>query len=521
MGSMVLRGYSPLVGLVVILAMLVAFVPSKSPRAILGGGAGSGAGSGSAAGPSGSAGEGTAPAGAAKGSACEGGARQTVEPYSPPCLTFSGDNGGATSKGVTAKEVGVAYREGNLPSLFAVAGKVAKRANIQDSPEDVRRTIEAYFDYFNQKFELYGRKAKVSFYKGVGDQLSEFFGAGAEAAGADALKVGQEMKAFADLSVLTAPYAEALVRQKVVAIPPIHMSQQWYDRQAPYAWGVFVDCTRLADTIVDYGMKRGLGKPAAFAGDPELRTKPRTLGVIAPEQPWYQECLNGAEQKLNKAGFKFTHRINYRLDFSRLATDAPGMIAQMKAKGVTTVVCACDPILPIFLTGQATQQGYKPEWFVAATALTDVDLLGQIYDQEQWSHAGGVSFLGDIYQGPKAESYRAYKAVRKDEPAFIHDVLYYPVLLFFLGLHMAGPNLTPESFRDGLFNYPATLGETGTWSFGPGDYTATDDAREIYFDPDAVSPFNNAKGRYVTTLEGKRFFGDGWPQGQPAFPVRN
>lgn len=520
--GMVLRGYSPLIGLTIVIALLVGLVPSKRSEGAIGaGGSIGGVGVTATTAPTGDPGS-AVPLGVSKGNDCAGGERQTVEPYSPPCLKFTGDNGGGTYNGVTKDTITVAFREGNLPSLYAVAGQVAQRLNIKDTNDDVQRTIKAYFDYFNKNFQLYGRKAEVKFYKGQGDQLQEFFGGNPEAATADAITVAQEVKALADLSVLTVPYAEALVRQKVMAIPPIHMSRGWYEKHAPYTWGVFVDCTRLVETILDYGVKRLFGKPAIYAGDPSMRTQKRKFAVITPEQPWYKECVDDGLAKLEKEhNLKIDFRLNYKLDFSRLSTDAPNIVAQLKARGITTVACGCDPILPLFMGSQATQQNYNPEWFVAATALTDVDLIGQIYDTSQWRHAFGLSFLGDIYQGSKAESYRAYKSIRPDdEPAFIHDVLYYPVLLFFLGVHMAGPNLTPEAFQKGLFSMPPIKGETGTWSFGPGDYTATDDAREIYWDPKAISPFNNAPGRYVTALDGQRFFGNAWPEGQPQFPIK-
>lgn len=554
MSSLMLRGYAPLVVIVVALALLVFLVPSKGPteRATSAatssgttdndyGSDGSGTSAPGASTPvSGSAGpsavnsgngktinpgggESVAPPGVVPGATvsiagdCEGGAKQTIQPYSPPCIKFSGANNGASSPGVTGDTIKVAIREGNLPSLYAVAGQVAEKANIKDTNDDIRRTTIAYFDYFNKKFETYGRKVEPVFYKGQGDQLAEFFGGGVETANADGLKVAQEIKAFADLSVLTAPYADALVRQKVIAIPPIHMSRKWYADRAPYAYGVFVDCSRLLESIVDYGLKRLIGHPARYAGDPALRSQNRKIGLIVPEEPWYQECADRGAEMFESAGNKITKRIDYKLDFSRLSSDAVGMAAQMKDAGVTTLVCGCDPILPLFLTTQATQQNYRPEWAVVGTALTDVDLLAQIYDQEQWRHSAGLSFLSDIQNGPKSEAYRVYKEMRDDEPAFTNAILYYPILMMFLGIHMAGPNLTPETFRQGLFNYPATSGETGTWSFGPDDLTAMDDAREIYYDPKAISPFNGEAGRYVQSMEGR--YNTNWPTGEATFPI--
>lgn len=543
-----LGGYLPLAAFLLAAALLVAFVPSVPPEDVTVGSQGLEAGTGSArrgsgpAGPGpGSTGDGgpaevgtdgggteggggpapAAPQGAtvALADTCAGGARQTREPYSPPCITFEGDNGGATSLGVTGDTITVTYREGDLPSIYAVAGQVAEKANIKDTAEDIRRTIDAYVEYFNTHFQLYGRQVRVHYFKGQGDQLSEFFGGGAEGANADAIRVAQEIGSFADISALTTPYAEALVRQKVVAIPPVHMSQRWYDEHAPYAWGVLVDCSRLGASAVDWMMKRAWGRPAQYAGDPAYRGEQRRFGLIVPEEPWYQECANAGVADLEGRGGSFTHRINYTLDFQRLSQEAAGMIAQMKDRGVTSVVCMCDPVLPLFLTTQATQQEYRPEWVITGTALTDVDLLGQIYDPDQWRHAFGISFLGDVNQGVKAESYRAYKAVRSDEPAFIHDILYYPLLLMFLGIHGAGPELTPHTFEQGLFAYPPTEGETGRWSFGPGDRTATDNAREVYWGPDEISPFNSAPGRWMTALGGQRFITD-WPDGELGFPIQ-
>lgn len=538
-----LGGYLPLAALLLVCAVLVAFVPSVPPEdvaidsgrsAVDGISPGSGAsqvdpaeglpstpGEDGGGGGDGGPREPAATEGAtvALGDSCAGGARQTREPYSPPCVTFEGSNGGATSLGVTQDTITITFREGDLPSIYAVAGQVAEKANIRDTKDDIRRTISAYVEYFNKHFQLYGRQVRIQYYKGQGDQLSEFFGGGSEGANADAIQVAQEIKGFADISALTTPYAEALVRQKVIAIPPVHMSQRWYEDHAPYAYGVLVDCSRLSSSTVDWMMKRVWGRAAQYAGDPSFRTETRRFGMIVPEEPWYQECANAGVSELEERGGSFAHRINYTLDFQRLSQEAAGMVAQLKDRGVTTVVCLCDPVLPLFLTTQATQQEYHPEWVITGTALTDVDLLGQIYDPEQWRHAFGISFLSDVYQGVRAESYRAYKAVRTDEPAFIHDVLYYPILMFFLGLQGAGPNLTPQTFEQGLFSYPPTSGETGRWSFSPGDRTATDDAREVYWDPTATSPFNGAPGRWVTTLEGNRFVTN-WPEGDAVFPIQ-
>ncbi|MEW6477025.1 MAG: hypothetical protein AB1679_32615 [Actinomycetota bacterium] len=408
--------------------------------------------------------------------------------------------------------VTIAMRE---PEMFDTG--VNNQGRITDSPADLKRSILAHLEYFNRVYQTYGRKVQVVFYKAKVPMLAGTEGGYQEEANADALTVGQQIKAFADLTAAAPSFADALVRQGVVGFGTYHMSKSWYEARAPYAWASLPDCTWIAERSIDYVVKRLGQAPARFAGDEAMRSKPRAIGLVVPDSPWYQECANHAEGLYKSAGYRFARRVNYPLNFNQSAQTATNVVAQMKAAGVTTVMCMCDPLLPYFATPQANQQNYQPEWLVAGFGATDTDIVGQFYDQAQWSHAFGMGVVGELRSGYESESYRAYKAVRNDEPAQLRDIGYYALLWFFNCLQMAGPNLTPKTFEAGCFALPPRQGEIGLFKFGPGDYTAVSDAREVYWDPQAVSPWNNGKGRYVATLGGQRFSG-AWPQGEPAFP---
>jgi hypothetical protein len=583
---LILRGYGPLAGLVVVLLFLTMLVPSRplstvtmsgaadtpaSPvpvpsaeetvdeaaaalpvggEAVTGttlaatGSSGPAAGNRpgtrpSASGPAGASGRaGSAATGATAGAVagpgtvtsgrdCSGGTLQDSNtPYSPPCLKWNGtDNGGTTSRGVTKDTITVVMRENdNSSSNSKDSEKLKEQARekgLTDTKEDQIRSRDALLEYFNSKFQLYGRKVKLVTYQGRGNMIKEFSGSGQEEANADALKVGQEIGAFADLSAISQPYFDALTRQKVVSFGGLHLPESYYQSKAPYGWGQLIDCTTLVQNAADLLVKRF--KPnenAVRAGSAAMRQKPRKYGLLVPDDPVYKQCVNEAKPKLAAAGIQIAKEINYALDFSKMQQDAPNMAAQLKGAGVTTLILVTDPALPYFLTGAATQQDYWPEWFTSGAALTDIDILGQFYDQDQWQFAYGQSFLSDIFQGKDSESYRAFKAVRpNDEPAITRDQYYYSFLMLFIGLQMAGPNLTPDTFAAGLYAYPARTGSFGRWSFSPTDHTASDDAREIYYDRNALSAFNNTPGRWITLNGGRRYRGASWPADAPPAPI--
>ena len=91
------------------------------------------------------------------------------------------------------------------------------------------------------------------------------------------------------------------------------------------------------------------------------------------------------------------------------------------------------------------------------------------------------------------------------------------MLMLSIGFHMAGPNLNPQTFQAGMYSYPGALGPRGFWSFGPGDHTPTDDFREIWWDPERISPQNNKPGAWVQVGGGARYFPDNVPPGPPRY----
>lgn len=526
-----LRGYGPLVAFIVLFALMALFLPSTlrsttidTPQTPIDNGSTTSNGGGTNTGTKGSQGTkgtqgttstlgngGTAPP--AKGSCPDRKQQIPGDPYSPPCVAFSGSNGGATSRGVTAKEVVVSSRildeKGFQQTLAALAG-----AEITDDPPDIKRTISAFADYFNTHFQFYGRKMVMKYYDGKGSGTTELLGGGQAEAQADAINVAQNIKAFAEINGASAPFADALARQKVVAFGTPYLSRKWHLDHRPWNWSIATDCSIVAETAGEYYVNLLAGKNAEFAGG-DLKGTKRILAGLSPENPWYAECHDDFEKVIRDGGFEPQVRVNYRLDLNSMSNQAANVVSQLKSKHATSIFCGCDPIFPVFLTTKASEQNYFPEWVVVGVALTDHDIVGQLMDQDQWMHAAGVSFSGTILPARAGLGYQAYKSFRKDEPAFSVEIIYAQMYMLALGIQLAGPNLTPESYEQGMFTYPGGTGLYGTWGFPRGSYTPTKDARIVWWDPQRVSVYNRKKGAYVESYGGKRFAIHHLPKGNP------
>jgi hypothetical protein len=489
---------------------------ARTGNGAAGGGTSAGAAGGNATGP----GSKTAAAPPRVGGCTNRKAQVPNDPYSPPCIAFSGDNGGATARGVTPTDIVISARIGGLPDFSSAPSDNGPAASFSVKPEEIKRTVEGLADYFNSRFQFYGRKLKVNFFDGKGSFTNELQGAGQEQVEADAVKVAEEIKAFGEIMAFTGPYADALARRGVVNFGAPYMSNEWLAARRPYSWSPLVDCTFIQQSVSDYVNKRLAGRPAKYAGG-DLKGKPRTTAVVAPENPWYQQCVEAGEKVARAAGHPNQDRIAYKLDFNTMSNQAASIIAKLKSEKITTVICGCDPAIPIFLTSKAQEQGYSPEWIITGAGFIDLDVLGQLYQQDQWSHSLGISFIGPLQPLRATTGYNAFKVARpNEEPSNLVDVLYYQMYMLAIGVQHAGPQLSAETFERGMYAYPGGSGPAGTWKFTPGRYTPTVDAREIYWDRNAISPQNKEKGSYVETTPGKRFRPGDWPATDPAVPER-
>jgi len=410
--------------------------------------------------------------------------------YAPNCVPIweeGRDNGGAMGVGVTEDEITIVYYNGeDDPTARAIADDVLGGAPTDEElAADREKIVEAY----DALFETYGRTVRLVEVAGSGPADDD------AAARADAIKIADDIGAFAVVGgpAQTNAFAEELSARGVICLCATGQPQELYESLEPYAWGATLASTQGYIHRADYVSHRLAGHNAEFAGDPAYQDRERSFAIV------YYETADGSrgpgvdffEDRLADQGVELADRIPYILDLSQAPEDASTIIARLKDKDVTSVIFAGDGFFPIYLTQAATQQDYHPEWIITGSTGTDITALARRYDQDQWRHAFGISYLlarvdpdvvdeqGNLVSWYLGENLEDYPNI-------------FDFGRLFTGIHLAGPELTPENFRDGLFAYNPTGGFTTAFGTAYGDirwpwpdYAGSDDVTQVWWDAEA------------------------------------
>jgi hypothetical protein len=436
--------------------------------------------------------------------------------YAPNCVPLwpeGGDNGGATHRGVTADEIVVAVYQGQQTA--AAQGAIDNLGLAQLTDEEIAENRTRLIGAYNDLYETYGRRVRWEPLEASGGPSDE------AAARADAIRAAEEIGAFAVLGGPsgTNAFVEELVEREVLCLCTNSQPAEAYVRWSPYVWGGLMASSQALIQFAEYLDMRVGGGLAEFAGDPAFRERERVIGSVRYETAdgAYEEAAAFMTELLQERGIEFVASIAYIYGTGdTLAEDAAGAISRLKSEGVTTVVFSGDPIMPIYLTAAATEQDYYPEWVMSGLTGLDIRGFARQYDQDQWRNAFGLSLnlppldpdyvqrAGNLISWHLGEELTSY-------PGF------YEWGRFFTALHLAGPVLTPEAFRDGLFSFERVQAHQTEYgvSYGEGlwplpDYTAADDVTEIWWDLDALDPTESSevRGMYRYT-DGARRFGPG------------
>jgi ABC-type branched-subunit amino acid transport system substrate-binding protein len=415
--------------------------------------------------------------------------------YAPPCVApFTGKNSGSTSQGVTGEEIKIVVYTGDPQKDPLFAGQL-RAAGANPDVNEIRDTYSGYIDIYNKLFELYGRKISVEYFLATGAMSDT------AAAKADAIAIADK-KPFAVIGgpgQATTVFADELAHRGVLCLGTcaLSMPQKLTEENKPYIMTNTLSPEQAAQLTAEFiGKQVGKGK-AQHAGDDAKKTKNRVYGILHYNTPdgQYTDSFDTLKSGLKKYGITPKADASFFLDLSKAQETARTVITKMKDAGVTSIIYTGDPLMPGPFTQEATAQDFHPEWIIGPTVLVDTAIFGRTYDQEQWAHAFGVQLPNGRTPEELNGSYVLYNWFHGTKPpSNTYQVLNPSVLEFARGVMLAGPKLTPQTFRDGLFRYPPSGGDPinpeqswGKHGFWPGtDYYGTDDAGMLWWDPTAV-----------------------------------
>lgn len=469
--------------------------------------------------------------------------RQTEDPQSPPCRQNSPfdatNNGGTTYTGVTADEIKVA--------VFRQSGG----ANPPDQPQ-----FALLEQFFNKRYEFYGRKLKLvpKAGSGVAD-----FGSTTDAQTKQINKANEvaDEGFFAATTMGQLPdetFYDQLANRGVISVSsqePIEGEPQRPEHEN-LKWKTLPGLDVMGRSMGEWICRQfpvGPGVKANFAGPAEV-LKDRKLGVITSsylaldakarkddlQQGLKEGC--GREDDLDPPrSFEQVYDGNINPDVINRARTA---LSTMQSDGVTTVACLCKVAsLRAALMPAAESLGFEPEWLVSSWGQNDFDKYSYASSTPpatQLGHMMGISYHN---QWVPQFDLPVEWAVTEIDPLHVWlpqsranfngpyewQAWYYPALqMLAAGIQMAGPNLNPQTFHDGLmstvfpnpnstdpFQARARAGRVGL----NGDHTMIDDASIVYWNPAALSNWDGTAGTWCYAEGGRRFSLGTWNQASP------
>jgi len=437
--------------------------------------------------------------------------------YAPPCVEpFEGDNGGATSQGVTADEILIVDYNAD-PALDPLIAATAEQAGADVDPETAEAVLQEFVDLYNEIFETYGRTVRLETYTGTGA------GTDVAAAQADAIAIS-EMEPFA---VIGGPaqalgvFSAELAENRIICGPGCAntLPEDIIEEYEPFLWPTGPtpnQAVALAAEMI--GNLAGPG-PAEMSGTPEMQAQDRVYGLLHYDNADgdHVPVMESFRESLTENEIEIAADVEFTLDLARAQENARTNIGQLMDAGVTTIIYYGDPLTPASLTAEATAQGYYPEWILGPNVLMDTTLFARQTDVDQWKNGFGMALIGARGERSTNGAFQIYEWAFGREPQNNTVNVFEPQLRTMLnGIHLAGPDLNPETFRDSMLRYPisgggptevqVSRGNHGVWD--EFDWGGSDDMALIWFDPEVAGEDetgNEGVGMYRYANGGQRY----------------
>ncbi|MCW2545301.1 MAG: hypothetical protein JWM40_2853 [Frankiales bacterium] len=455
----------------------------------------------------------------------------SFDSQSPPCIAYwKGENGGATSRGVTANQITVVVT-GNFGS--------------QDDPA-AKRIVADLQNFYNRNFMFYGRQVKFTYLNGNAIASNTSNGPHCQFEYSAARDISQRYRPFA----ITDPNANApgcfligSARQGVIATSEYAWLTEKEMRQyAPYLWQYPMGIDQELTATGQYVCTQLAGGTADHANDPLLHGKKRKYGVmfhygfsvsdmdLSPLRQEMAKCGTTIDV-VSKTGFRGGEGNDKAVP--RIEQETQSGILAMRQAGVTDVICLCNIILSALVSSAADTQSYHPEWVLSSVGGQDFNFYeSKFWAPDQRGSMMGLTFYPDQVPYPTMTLNQALASV---DPGFQVDgpwtlmlpaqALYWQTLMIASGIQMAGPHLTPQSFSTALqkttFPNPTFPQQEGRVGFENNTHGFTKDTALFWWSEAAAGPHSDTpNGAWCYTGLGRRYDPFRLPKGQPLFTGR-
>ncbi len=288
-----------------------------------------------------------------------------------PCVPkVTGDNGGATTPGVTADTIRLGYY---VAKADPIGDALLKMAGAYDTPAATSQAYKNYAEIFASQYELYGRKVQMVPIEGTGS-LSDPVAARADADRAAAKNVFAVMGGPAQAR----EFADELAEKKILCVGSciIAQPQKAVLDNAPYLWPGGPTPDQTSTMVAELVKNQLVGKPAQWAG-PGLEGKDRSFTLLTYNTPdgQFTSAWDDLEKKIKATGANVVDHVDYYLNLPTLQADGRTIAAKLKQKAATSIIFTGDPIFPQYLTTEMTKAKYFPEWVMSGTVFADTNVF--------------------------------------------------------------------------------------------------------------------------------------------------
>lgn len=448
-----------------------------------------------------------------------GGPRQIPDTQSPPCVPFwKGNNGGATWQGVDANTITVGI-------TYDVYGQGA---------------YKQWDQYFNDHFQLYGRQIKWVPMNCGGDSDSP--------QATMAQKADDDVTKYHPFAVVGCPdvggrehyFFDELARDHVVSVTarPDLRREVDYQRYAPYEWNYYPGYDTDEQNLGAQACQlRDQPAPSYTAASPV--THKRTFGIVATS---YTDSavvdLSYLTDTLQACGITVapgdiqhvdyvpsSSGVGYQNRSAQSTQESESAVAKLASDGVTTVILVAHASDTQQVLQAAESATYHPEWMMGYFSYNTAWGANPQSPADQWDHAFGLDYQNKLVP---AGAMPWYQAVMQEDPTYSWPYAplsyngwfaYEEELLLVSGLQMAGPDLTPDTFQQGLWNThfpnPPSPYFEGTVGFDH-DHTWIKDRPLVWYSAESTGPWGQS-GVWCYVNLGRRYTDATLPGGYPYF----